>query len=339
MTEWLKLCGLGMAYRDPAWPQCGLAGEARSGLVTEAPCGLAGETPCGLAGEASLDLDELPELLRQWHADGTAPPLRRVPRYARMGLLAALRALRAAHWHKDAHQAHERNGGTALVIGSAWGSVEMSMDFMDSLLEQGPRLSSPTAFSHAVNNMGAGLLSLLLQTRGACQTVSQFELSFAGALQAASLELASGRAQRVLVGALEETDPRFARSCPEAASLQPFAHEGAVFLCLEQAPEAGQDRGEHGAAHLRLRWQDQEESLPLRDKTALLLSGAARHEQGVRLEHHYGRGPLGQALDLCVALQGVTAAPAWTFVCRCRDHACGRNVDLEVRYSDAILGA
>ena len=173
--------------------------------------------------------------------------LRRIPRYARMALLACVQALDAAGWRqKDVlHR-------TALVFGTAYSSSQMSMDFMDSILDNGPHLSSPTAFSHAVNNMGAGLLSLLLGIEGPCFTISQFELSFAGAMSTAAALLCAGRAERVLLCAVDETDSRFSRCCPECLSSKHPQTEGAVALCLV--------RQAAGAPSLQVRWGQQPEA-------------------------------------------------------------------------------
>lgn len=333
MTPWLAVRGVGLACTDAA------------GADMNRPHNGAGsEADAAASGLLKPDLDALPELLRAFYNPAPSPALRRVPRYARMGLLAALRAMQAAGWTKDSHTGE--TGETALIIGSAWGGAQMSMDFMDSLLDDGPRLSSPTAFSHAVNNMGAGLISLLLDLRGACQTVSQFGLSFAGAVQAAALELGLGRARRVLVGALDESDPRFFRACPEAEGFGP-AREGSVFLCLERfEPEpAGQaDRAERtgrtATPLLRVRW----DTPPARDGALFLLSDAARQPQETLCQNRHGQGPLAQALDVCYALTACRATcqndrsdrtavqPQTGFVCRCRDAAYDRGADLEVTW-------
>ncbi len=146
-------------------------------------------------------------------------PLRRIPPYARMGLLACANAL----------EGHENLPieSMGLVVGTAYAGIKMSMDFMDSILDAEPRLSSPTAFSHAVNNMGAGLLSLYLGLQGPCHTVTQFNLSFAGAIQAATSLIYSGRAPYVLVGCMDESDSRFNNICPDKGFF-----EGAVFLLV-----------------------------------------------------------------------------------------------------------
>ncbi len=151
-------------------------------------------------------------------------PLRRIPPYARMGLLACAKALEGYD--------NLPIQSMGLVVGTAYAGIKMSMDFMDSILDAEPRLSSPTAFSHAVNNMGAGLLSLYLGLQGPCHTVTQFELSFAGAIQAANSLIYSGRAPYVLVGCMDESDPRFSKVCPEKGIF-----EGAAFLLVtkEQA--------------------------------------------------------------------------------------------------------
>jgi hypothetical protein len=238
--------------------------------------------------------------------------LRRIPHYARMALLAAVRALDDAGWDRKSEMRD-----TALIIGTAYCGVQMSMDFMDSVLDDGPRLSSPTAFSHAVNNMGSGLLSLLLHMQGPCITVSLFELSFAGAVYAATTLLHAKRARRVLVGAVDETDERFTRTCPQLQKPGLAQTEGAVFLCLELPDPA------HPT--LRVRWEN-----PL---SPAFISGNTREneDQARRHDHLYGHGPLAQALDTLLALHAVQQGSATQLECLCTTAGSERTAVLEIR--------
>jgi hypothetical protein len=229
-------------------------------------------------------------------------PLRRIPRYARMALLAAIRALDDAGWREPGMR------DTALVIGTAYGGAQMSMDFMDSILDDGPRLSSPTAFSHAVNNMGAGLLSMLLNIRGPCHTVSQFELSFAGAVCAATTLLHAKRARRALVGAVDEIDGRFTHCCPQIHKTGLAQTEGAAFFCLELPVPA--------RPALRVRWE----------RNVLHPARAA---------HLHDHGPLAQALDALLALRSVQEGAARQLDCLCAAADGKRAAVLEIRGAQA----
>ncbi|HZF61304.1 MAG TPA: beta-ketoacyl synthase chain length factor [Desulfovibrio sp.] len=239
--------------------------------------------------------------------------LRRIPRYARMALLACVQALDAAGWRQK-----ELLHRTALVFGTAYSSSQMSMDFMDSILDNGPHLSSPTAFSHAVNNMGAGLLSLLLGIEGPCFTISQFELSFAGAVSTAAALLGAGRAERVLLCAVDEIDSRFSRCCPEYLSSKYPQTEGAVALCL--------GRQAAGASSLRVRWGQQPEA-----GGPVFASGAASGPGWTNHEHLYGHGPLAQALDVMLALDIPQTTRSGAVNCVCTAAASGRQALIEVR--------
>jgi len=192
------------------------------------------------------------------------------------------------------------------------------MDFMDSILDNGPHLSSPTAFSHAVNNMGAGLLSLLLGIEGPCFTISQFELSFAGAVSTAAALLGAGRAERVLLCAVDETDSRFSRCCPEYLSSEHPQTEGAVALCL--------GREAAGAPSLRVWWGQQPEA-----DGPVFASGAASGPGWTNHEYLYGHGPLAQALDVMLALNMPQTARAEAVNCVCAAAASGRQALIEVR--------
>lgn len=242
--------------------------------------------------------------------------LRRIPRYARMALLAAIQALDEAGWRQK-----EVLRNTALVFGTAYSSSQMNMDFMDSILDNGPHLSSPTAFSHAVNNMGAGLLSLLLGIEGPCFTISQFELSFAGAVCTATALLNAARVERVLLCAVDESDSRFFHCCPQYLQGEHPRTEGAVALCLTG------DMG--GAPSLQVRWGRQTEV-----RGSVFASGAAEptSEPGwVNNEHLYGHGPLAQALDVMLALNMAQTAKAKVVNCVCLAAVSGRQSVIEVR--------
>ncbi|MBQ7457078.1 MAG: beta-ketoacyl synthase chain length factor [Desulfovibrio sp.] len=210
----------------------------------------------------------------------SAKTLRRIPRYARMATLAAMDAITQAGWQDDL-------ANTALFLGTAYGSVAMNLDFMDSIVDNGARLASPTAFSHAVTNIGAGLVSMLLGIQGSLITISQFSLSFAGALSYACSYLGTGRGERVLVGAVDEIDPRFTALCPNIQSPSYPQSEGAAFFCLVPARA--------DAPRLSVRF-DKTCSAPLLFATGLGMEGAVDNAAS------FGHSPVNQALDTMLAL-------------------------------------
>ncbi len=302
---WLNVCGTGLVYSLPHVAEHNVQSLPRVEAQKE--------------DFTTPDMQELTLLLKAWRG-GDCPPLRRIPLYARMGLLAALRALEQSSWQETASPSVSQGyEDTALIIGTAHSGVVMSMDFMDSILDAEPRLSSPTAFSHAVNNMGAGLISLLLDVRGSCQTVSQFELSFAGAVQAATLLLHSGRAKRALVGAIDECDARFSRCCPDMTNTA----QGAVFFCLEAVQEDSLQQ------KTRLRVGFGTEYVEQISPSTVLLSGSAEHSAGQCLAPYYGQSMLAQALDvylsckekgdtLCLCTESYQKRTAYIEVTTCR---------------------
>lgn len=149
--------------------------------------------------------------------------LRRVPRYARLGLSAVLSAQDDAR-SKIPQIVPER---LALIVATTYGCSALSCDFMDSIQESGPQLASPMAFSHSVNNMAAGLLSLLLGIRGPCHTVMAGSASLASSVDVARTLLLADRADSVILCALDEVDARLAAVMPGVPVM-----EGAVCLVL-----------------------------------------------------------------------------------------------------------
>ncbi len=152
--------------------------------------------------------------------------LRRVDHFCRLALLAA-------------HNCLERAGGApcepdalGLVLATGYGPVRTSFDFSDSMQDFGPDLASPTAFSTSVHNIAASVISLRLGLTGPVHTLAQGESSLAGALHVARAWLASGRVERVLLGAVDEYVPFLEQLLSFAPQSSPPCAEGALFLLL-----------------------------------------------------------------------------------------------------------
>lgn len=153
--------------------------------------------------------------------------LRRTPRLARLALRAAL-DLRP-----------EITERTALVLVSAYGSAASTCEFLDSLLDDGAALASPTAFSHSVTNMTAAYLSQHLQLTGPCLSLSQWSLG--PALEAAGVLLNSGQADDVLLGTVAEASETM-MAIEKAAGRRPARPaEGAVFFHLARPSETAEE--------------------------------------------------------------------------------------------------
>ena len=152
--------------------------------------------------------------------------LRRVPRLARLALRAALEVQ------------PEASAKQALVLNVAYGSVGSTFEFLDSIINDGPALASPTAFSHSVTNMTAAYLCQYLNLTGPALTLTQ--QSFAAALETAEILLDSGQAETVLLGIIAENSESMAQI--EEITGRPLSDlaDGAVFFQLKAA-EAGCD--------------------------------------------------------------------------------------------------
>ena len=171
--------------------------------------------------------------------------LRRMDTISRLAILGACLALRDGGVDRP-------DGRTGVVLASGYGPSGTTLAFLDSFIESGDACSSPTAFSSSVHNAPAANLSTLLGVSGPNLTVSQFEVSASSALLTATLWLAEGRVDRVLVGGVDEYgdllgyswrrtfgDPGAARCHPLDTRHQTARPgEGCAFLLLER-PAAG----------------------------------------------------------------------------------------------------
>jgi len=167
--------------------------------------------------------------------------LRRIDHFSRMALLGAFQAMADAEW-SDPDPSR-----VGLVIGSGYGAMRTTFDFLDSVLDDGDICASPTAFSNSVHNAAAAHISIQLKMTGPSLTISQFDQSLVSGLVSAHQWLSEKRVDAVLLGVVDEYCS-VAGYCWEryfnvqdARTMTPLdftrtsavAGEGAVFLLLQ----------------------------------------------------------------------------------------------------------
>lgn len=128
--------------------------------------------------------------------------LRRTDNFIKINLLAAAKTLSEAEIDlKD-----EKND-IGLIIATGRGPVRQTCGFMDSIIDGGDILASPLAFSSSVHNSIETAVSILLNFRGPCLTISQGGGSFEAAVNTAKSWLLSHRCKYVLLGMADEVHP------------------------------------------------------------------------------------------------------------------------------------
>jgi 3-oxoacyl-[acyl-carrier-protein] synthase II len=151
---------------------------------------------------------------------------RRFDRTAAFVTATVERALRDARLHAES---------TGLVMGTAFGSVERSVRFVQRAVLGGPRVASPAEFPHLVLSAASGNASIYLGLKGPVFAASDRETSAESALAAAVTLLSAGQAPAFAVGAVEAFDPLVQAIHPRLAR-EPSASarcEGAAFLVVE----------------------------------------------------------------------------------------------------------
>lgn len=288
---------------------CGLedfAAALAGGAVPTRPAAFAGgEIPALLADTAPLER----------FVDKRA--LRRIDHFSRLALLGAHLAL------EDAGLPALDRTRLGLIVATGYGASATTFSFLDTVLDGGDALASPTHFSSSVHNAAAAHVAILLGITGPNLTVSQFELSVPSALLAAQGWLAEGRVDAVLFGGVDEACAVlrycWGRFFPEPSDLIcPFEFdrqsavpgEGAAFFLL--TAESGTAR--YGRI-TEVRQGNAAVRPPLLDAASLYLLGADGHREcGANYPRHlsaearcsayapsYGSLPVGPAFDLAVA--------------------------------------
>lgn len=99
-------------------------------------------------------------------------------------------------------------GVTSLFMGTRWGALTETHDFLNRLFDSGETVSSPTDFVGTVHNAVTGQLAMWLDAHGANVTATTGDASFDDALRLASLLVpGSGGGGRTLVMGVDEAHP------------------------------------------------------------------------------------------------------------------------------------
>ena len=131
-----------------------------------------------------------------------------------------------------------------VAVGTAWGPLAETQDFLRKLFETGEQFSSPTDFIGSVHNAPAGQVALLLGATSPNLTCSAGDRSFAQAVLCASLGM-TATAKSALVMAAEAHEARLSPLFePEAATGLLSSDGGAAFVLVPDDATPG----------ARLRW-------------------------------------------------------------------------------------
>lgn len=185
------ITGLGMVTpfgsgRQAFWE--GLQGKRKAAYEREIITTAQGEKELGIYHARMEGLDEyLPPRSR-----------RRMEPFAQMAILACYLAL------NDARIDNWENKRIGMVFGSAYGSLNASFSFQDSIIDFGDECPSPTHFANSVHNAMVSGASTALKIRGPCTTVTCFEMTTALVMHTARDFLVMDMADLVVAGIGEE---------------------------------------------------------------------------------------------------------------------------------------
>lgn len=139
-------------------------------------------------------------LVRDFKARDFIPPMkmRRMNGLSRLGVAAAKLAI-------------DDSGGsvgqsTGVAIGTAFGPVQTSVDYMQEYVEKGAALAPPQLFAESVANAPGSHIAIEWDLRGFNVTITQRESSALAAAMYAASQILKGSAAAALIGGVEEAN-------------------------------------------------------------------------------------------------------------------------------------
>ncbi len=123
--------------------------------------------------------------------------LRRMSRILKMGITAALMALREADIEVP----------DGIVTGTGYGCLEDTGTFLKKLIENNEEALNPTPFIQSTHNTIGSTIAMLLQCQGYNQTFTHSAFSFEHALIDALMAIGDNAVENLLVGGVDEVTP------------------------------------------------------------------------------------------------------------------------------------
>ena len=153
------------------------------------------------------------------------PAIRRLKRLSLMTL---------ALWHHACPRQSEPKL-SSVFLGSGWGSLSETHDFLQSLFDSNEKFASPTDFIGSVHNAAAGQVALMAQATGTNLTLSGGDYSFEQALFCAQA-MTRDEETTLVIGADEGHD-KFSPLFDPSAAADKALSEGGGALILKRTAE------------------------------------------------------------------------------------------------------
>ncbi len=239
--------------------------------------GRTGRTMSALArGEACAGVLDLKEI----SANLPAAQVRRLKRFPRLALSLAI----AAHENSVAG-----DRPAAVFLGTGWGALSETADFLNRLFESDEQFPSPIDFVGSVHNAAAGQIAMQFQATGPNITMTGGDYSFEQSLMAAGLVSGNLRESFLVIGA-DESHPELSRLFDRsvAKSACPADGGGALYLSKKTSSSGLTIRSvffensQHHPDVISALIQQIEGHQPLNDRYGVILAGlpAVHRSQG-----------------------------------------------------------
>src|SRR5207248_11743143 len=139
-------------------------------------------------------------VVRDFVARDFIPPmkLRRMNNLSRFGMAAARLAI--------SDRGAELSTAAGVAVGTAFGPVQTSVDYMQEYVEKGAALAPPQLFAESVANAPGSHIGIEFGLRGFNITVTQRESSALAALMYASSQIAKGVLPAAVIGGVDEVN-------------------------------------------------------------------------------------------------------------------------------------